>query len=122
MSFLFHFLQHYRAVLLIPDLFMRSHVKGMLDILLNRLGFSAAFTCQVGLVLLHMILLRIINVTDMSKCVVMLQDSVCATFGAGVMSACVVDVGDQKTSVCCVEDGLSLRQTRSVFWQYYGII
>ena len=36
----------------------------------------------------------------------------CATFGAGVSSACVVDVGDQKTSVSCVEDGLSLKNTR----------
>lgn len=36
----------------------------------------------------------------------------CATFGAGVSSACVVDMGDQKTSVCCVEDGLSQPNTR----------
>ena len=36
----------------------------------------------------------------------------CATFGAGVSSACVIDMGDRKTSVCCVEDGLSQRNTR----------
>ena len=36
----------------------------------------------------------------------------CATFGSGVPSACVIDMGDQKTSVCCVEDGLSQRNTR----------
>ena len=36
----------------------------------------------------------------------------CATFGAGVSSACVVDIGDQKTAVCCVEDGLSQKNTR----------
>ena len=42
------------------------------------------------------------------------QESVCATFGTGVSSACVVDVGDQKTSVCCVEDGLSQPATRLV--------
>ncbi len=36
----------------------------------------------------------------------------CATFGAGVPSACVIDVGDQKTSVSCVEDGISHKQTR----------
>ena len=35
-----------------------------------------------------------------------------ATFGCGVSSACVVDIGDQKTSVCCVEDGISHRNTR----------
>ena len=40
------------------------------------------------------------------------QESVCATFGAGVPSACVVDIGDQKTSVCCVDDGMSQTSTR----------
>ena len=38
----------------------------------------------------------------------------CATFGTGVSSACVVDVGDEKTSVSCVEDGLSQSATRLV--------
>jgi actin-related protein len=42
----------------------------------------------------------------------MLQDHVAATFGAGLGYACVVDVGDQKTSVSCVEDGISHRNTR----------
>jgi len=40
------------------------------------------------------------------------QDHVAATFGAGLGVACVVDVGDQKTSVSCVEDGISHRNTR----------
>lgn len=35
-----------------------------------------------------------------------------ATFGAGLGYACVVDVGDQKTSVSCVEDGISHPATR----------
>ena len=42
----------------------------------------------------------------------LLQESVCATFGAGLPYACVVDVGDQKTSVCCVDDGVSLISSR----------
>jgi actin-related protein 8 len=46
------------------------------------------------------------------------QESVCATFGSGVSSACVVDVGDQKTSVSCVEDGLCQPPTRLVL--HYG--
>lgn len=41
-----------------------------------------------------------------------MQDHVAATFGAGLGIACVVDVGDQKTSVSCVEDGVSHRNTR----------
>uniref|UniRef100_A0A8C3AQL3 Actin related protein 8 n=1 Tax=Cyclopterus lumpus TaxID=8103 RepID=A0A8C3AQL3_CYCLU len=40
------------------------------------------------------------------------QESVCATFGSGLSSACVVDVGDQKSSLCCVEDGVSHRNSR----------
>lgn len=38
----------------------------------------------------------------------------CATYGAGVTCACIVDVGDQKTSICCVEDGISHKATRYV--------
>ena len=34
------------------------------------------------------------------------------TFGAGLPHACVVDVGDQKTSISCVEDGISHVDTR----------
>lgn len=40
------------------------------------------------------------------------QDHPAATFGAGQGYACVVDVGDQKTSVSCVEDGISHPSTR----------
>ena len=36
----------------------------------------------------------------------------CATFGAGLSSACVVDMGDEKTHICCVEDGISNPNTR----------
>ncbi|XP_064632876.1 actin-related protein 8-like [Lineus longissimus] len=78
-------LKHYRAVVLIPDIYNRLHVKELLNIVLNRMGFSSA---------------------------IVIQESVCATFGTGVGSACIVDVGDQKTSVCCVEDGISHRDTR----------
>lgn len=42
----------------------------------------------------------------------MFQDHVAATFGAGLGYACVVDVGEEKTSVSCVEDGISHRNTR----------
>jgi len=27
-------------------------------------------------------------------------------------AACVVDVGDEKTSICCVEDGLAIPSSR----------
>jgi len=41
-----------------------------------------------------------------------IQESMAATFGAGYTQACVVDVGAQKTSVTCVEDGLCIEDSR----------
>lgn len=43
---------------------------------------------------------------------VFLKDHVAATFGCGVGTACVVDCGHSKTSVSCVEDGISHPATR----------
>lgn len=60
----------------------------------------------------------VINFALLSSCflvcvaIIVHQESVCATFGSGLSSACVVDVGDQKTSLCCVEDGVSHRNSR----------
>uniref|UniRef100_A0A6I8QMP6 Actin-related protein 8 n=1 Tax=Xenopus tropicalis TaxID=8364 RepID=A0A6I8QMP6_XENTR len=78
-------LKYYRCILLIPDIYNRQHVKEMVNMLLMKMGFSG--------IIVH-------------------QESVCAMYGSGLSSACVVDVGDQKTSVCCVEDGISHRNTR----------
>uniref|UniRef100_A0A8C6TNR7 Actin related protein 8 n=1 Tax=Neogobius melanostomus TaxID=47308 RepID=A0A8C6TNR7_9GOBI len=78
-------LKYYRCILLVPDIYNRQHVKEMVNMLLLNMGFSA--------IIVH-------------------QESVCATFGSGLSSACVVDVGDQKTSLCCVEDGVSHRNSR----------
>lgn len=78
-------LKYYRCVLLVPDIYNRQHIKEMVNMLLLHVGFSA--------IIVH-------------------QESVCATFGSGLSSACVVDVGDQKTSLCCVEDGVSHRNSR----------
>lgn len=43
---------------------------------------------------------------------VLVQEHVSATFGSGLSFACVVDIGDQKISVSCVEDGISHSNTR----------
>ena len=42
------------------------------------------------------------------------QQSVLSCFGAGVSSGCVIDIGSQKTSVCCVKDGVILKPTRQI--------
>ena len=43
------------------------------------------------------------------------KESVSSTFGCGVSSGCVVDVGHEKTSICCVEDGLTNPASRYTF-------
>lgn len=78
-------LKEYKVVLIIPDVYNRHHVKEIIGMLLFNMGFNKCFV--------H-------------------HESVCATFGAGLASATVVDVGDQKTSICCVEDGTSPRCAR----------
>lgn len=39
--------QHYRVVLLIPDIYVHKHVKAMVELLLNNLGFEAVIVHQV---------------------------------------------------------------------------
>jgi len=75
----------YRVVLVIPAVYQRSLIKHYVTILLLKMGFGHAFVTQ---------------------------DHVAAAFGAGLSHCCVVDVGDQKTSISCIEDGISLPQTR----------
>ncbi|GAA5949539.1 hypothetical protein JCM21900_000256 [Sporobolomyces salmonicolor] len=80
-------LKEYSAILLIPDLYDEVYVREMSDLLLRTMGF---------------------------KQLCLQQESVCATFGAGVSSACVVDIGSSLTKITCVEEGLVLPETRMV--------
>ncbi|GAC94803.1 actin-like protein [Pseudozyma hubeiensis SY62] len=73
------------VILVVPDLFCRSDVKALVELLLIDMGFAQA-------------------------CIQ--QESVCATFGAGLSSGCVVDMGSEKISISCVEEGLILPETR----------
>ena len=73
------------AILIIPDLFCKSDIKALVELLLVDMGFAQA-------------------------CIQ--QESVCATFGAGLSSGCVVDMGSEKISISCVEEGLILPETR----------
>lgn len=40
------------------------------------------------------------------------QESLAATYGAGISNSCVVDMGAVTTSIACVDDGLVLHDTR----------
>lgn len=77
---------------MVSDIFNRTHSKEMVNLLLSRMGFSGCF---------------------------LVQDHVAALFGSGVGSACVVDVGAEKTSISCVDEGASQPGTR-VCLEYGG--
>lgn len=78
-------LGNYRCVFIIPDLYERTYVTMLLDILIRDLGFGK---------------------------VCLQQESLSATFGAGTGIACVVDIGAQKTSICCVDEGMCVEDSR----------
>jgi len=65
-------------ILVLPDTFPRQHSRYLLDMLFVKMGFKA--------ILLH-------------------QEAVMATYSMAVQTGCVVDIGAQKISVSCVDDG-----------------
>lgn len=75
----------YSAVFIIPDLYEKTFVSQVLEEFI--LDFSFQRVCFI-------------------------QESIAASFGAGFPSACIVDIGAQKTSVCCVEDGMCIEDCR----------
>ncbi|KAF7562013.1 hypothetical protein G7046_g2116 [Stylonectria norvegica] len=77
--------QQYSCVFVIPDLYDKKYVEQILRSCMTWFEFSR---------------------------VCFIQESMAATFGAGYATACVVDVGAQKTSITCVEDGLVNEDSR----------
>ncbi len=75
----------YGCVFIVPDLYERRYVISALELLLREFGFGR---------------------------VCFIQESLAATFGAGYTSACVVDIGAQKTSICCVDEGMCVENSR----------
>lgn len=75
----------YSCVFIIPDLYEKTFVAAILQQVLREFGFSR---------------------------ICFMQESLAATFGAGYSSSCIVDVGAQKTSICCVEEGMCLENSR----------
>lgn len=76
------------AVLILPDVMARWEAKEMVNLVLKELEF--------GSIVVH-------------------QESLAALFGHGSISGCVVSMGAQSTTVCCVEDGVALPETRVTF-------
>lgn len=42
------------------------------------------------------------------------QESLAATYGAGISNACVVDIGAKVTSIACVDEGMVIYDSRFV--------
>ena len=77
--------KQYSCVMIIPDLYDKRYVELLLHLCIELFEFGR---------------------------VSFIQEGMAATFGAGYTQACVVDVGAQKTSISCVEDGLCIEDSR----------
>lgn len=78
-------LANLKCLFVIPNLYDKIYVESWVDLLLNTVGFG-----RIGII----------------------QEAVAATFGAGVSCACVVDVGAEKTSISCVDEGMVINDSR----------
>lgn len=75
----------YNCVIVIPDYYERTYVTNLLDMAITEFGFGR---------------------------VCFIQESLAASFGAGFTTCCIVDIGAQKTSISCVEDGMIIDNSR----------
>ncbi|KZP09887.1 actin-like ATPase domain-containing protein [Athelia psychrophila] len=75
----------YSVILVIPDFYERAYIRDFTNLLLVTMGF---------------------------KQICVQQESLAATYGAGISSACVVDIGAVSTSIACVDEGLVIADTR----------
>lgn len=96
--------QNYNAVIVVPDQMNRRYISDILTMLLRYMKFRAVSVQQVKEKTKRWFDIAILTRFE--------QDSVCATFGAGMSSACVVDIGAQKTSIACIEEGSILPDSR----------
>lgn len=75
----------YGCVFVVPDLYDRLYVTTVLDVLFRDFGFAR---------------------------VCFIQESLSGSFGAGFSTCVIVDVGATKTSICCVDEGMCVEQSR----------
>ncbi|KII85873.1 hypothetical protein PLICRDRAFT_700670 [Plicaturopsis crispa FD-325 SS-3] len=73
------------VLLVIPDFYERAYVRDLVNIILVTMGF---------------------------KQICVQQESLAATYGAGISNACVVDIGAKTTSIACVDEGIVIADTR----------
>ena len=78
-------------LVVIPEWFLKPAVKGIVNIILRDIGFNRVY--------LHL-------------------EPIVACYGATVTTAMVVDIGAEKVSVCCVDEGQVVSNTSVV--KYFG--
>ena len=69
---------------MLPDVFVRSHYKLLINMFLKDIGFKGIY--------LHL-------------------ESILACFGTAATQACIVDIGAEKVNVSCIDEGLILPNT-----------
>ncbi|KDR80664.1 hypothetical protein GALMADRAFT_222260 [Galerina marginata CBS 339.88] len=77
--------KNFSIMLVIPDFYDRAYVREIVNLLTVAMGF---------------------------KQICAQQESLAASYGAGISNACVVDIGATKISIACVDEGLVLPETR----------
>ena len=75
---------NYNIVYIIPDLFIKTEIKAMINLFFKFFGFKNIF--------LHL-------------------ESVMSSFGLAIQSSCVVDIGADKVNICCVDEGMIIKNT-----------
>ena len=76
--------KNYNIVYIIPDLFIKTEIKAMINLFFKFFGFKNIF--------IHL-------------------ESVMSSFGLAIQSSCVVDIGSDKTNICCVDEGMIIENT-----------
>ena len=76
--------KNYNIVYIIPDLFIKTEIKAMINLFFKYFGFKNIF--------LHL-------------------ESVMSSFGLAIQSSCVVDIGSDKVNICCVDEGMIIENT-----------
>ena len=76
--------KNYNIVYIIPDLFIKTEIKAMINLFFKFFGFKNIF--------LHL-------------------ESVMSSFGLAIQSSCVVDIGSDKLNICCVDEGMVIENT-----------
>lgn len=85
-----HF-ENFNCILVIPDIFVKHHLRYIASMVLQKMRFKSLF---------------------------MHTESIMATYAMAMSTACIVDVGSSKISVCCIDEGLMI--PKSIQRKHYG--